>query len=140
MTASPEQLQLMLYDGAIRFSLQARDAITAGDIEAGHNLLTRAQRIVTEMENGLRHEVDPELCNRMAALYGFVFGKLVDANIHKDVEALDDALKILRLQRETWALLVDKVQKARSENGGELPSETPENQEPTEHDSISVEG
>lgn len=123
MTASPEQLQLMLYDGAIRFSLQARDALEKGAIEESHNLLTRVQRIVTEMESGLRHERAPELCQQMSALYAFVFSKLVDANIRKDIQALDDALKILRMQRETWAVLVDKVQKARADNSGQLPSD-----------------
>ena len=109
LTASPEQLQLMLYDGAIRFALQARDAIERKEIENSHNLLSRAQLIVREMENGLRHEVAPELCGRMASLYRFVFGKLVDANIHKDVQAIDDALKILRHQRETLSTRMAQV-------------------------------
>lgn len=115
LTAAPEQLQLMLYDGAIRFASQARDAIEAGQIEASYNLLTRAQRIVREMELGLRPEVAPQLCLQMASLYRFVFSKLVDANVHKDVQAVDDALKILRHQRETWAIVVQKVQQTRSE-------------------------
>ena len=43
MTASPEQLQLMLYDGCIRFALQARDAIEKKDYETSYEKLTRAQ-------------------------------------------------------------------------------------------------
>lgn len=113
MTATPEQLQLLLYDGAIRFISQARDAIEAGQIESSFNLLTRAQQIVREMESGLRPEVAPQLCAQMAALYGFVFSKLVDANVNRDVQAVDDALKILRHQRETWAIVVEKVQQIR---------------------------
>ncbi len=114
MTATPEQLQLMLYDGAIRFASQAREAIEKREIENSFNLLTRAQNIVQEMENGLRHEVAPEICGQMVSLYRFVFGKLVDANVNKDVQAVDDALKVLRHQRETWAILADKVQKAQT--------------------------
>ncbi len=137
MTAGPEQLQLMLYDGAIRFASQAREAIEKKEIENSFNLLTRAQNIVREMENGLRHEVSPELCSQMASLYRFVFGKLVDANVNKDVQAVDDALKVLRHQRETWAILADKVQKAQTT---ELPVMQQAEGVETPQDSISLEG
>ena len=137
MTAGPEQLQLMLYDGAIRFASQAREAIEKKEIENSFNLLTRAQNIVREMENGLRHEVSPELCSQMASLYRFVFGKLVDANVNKDVQAVDDALKVLRHQRETWAILADKIQKAQS---AESPVMQQAEGVETPQDSISLEG
>ena len=137
MTARPEQLQLMLYDGAIRFASQAREAIEKKEIENSFNLLTRAQNIVREMENGLRHEVAPEICAQMASLYRFVFSRLVDANVNKDVQAVDDALKVLRHQRETWAILADKIQKAQSDESPVMQQaegvETPQ-------DSISLEG
>lgn len=137
MTARPEQLQLMLYDGAIRFASQAREAIEKREIENSFNLLTRAQNIVREMENGLRHEVAPEICAQMASLYRFVFSRLVDANVNKDVQAVDDALKVLRHQRETWAILADKIQKAQSDESPVMQQaegvETPQ-------DSISLEG
>ena len=137
MTARPEQLQLMLYDGAIRFASQAREAIEKREIENSFNLLTRAQNIVREMESGLRHEVSPELCSQMASLYRFVFSKLVDANVNKDVQAVDDALKVLRHQRETWAILADKVQKAQT--AGSPVMQQAEGVE-TPQDSISLEG
>ena len=74
-----------------------------------YNLLTRTQNIVLEMQNGLRPEVDPVLCGRMAALYNFVYRRLVDANVNKDLEALNEALDVLEYQRETWALLLEKL-------------------------------
>ena len=137
MTARPEQLQLMLYDGAIRFASQAREAIEKREIENSFNLLTRAQNIVREMENGLRHEVAPEICAQMASLYRFVFSRLVDANVNKDVQAVDDALKVLRHQRETWAILADKIQKAQSD---ESPVMQQADGVETPQDSISLEG
>jgi len=109
MTATPEQLQLMLYDGAIRNALQARDAILRKDYEASYNKLTRAQHIILEMINGLNHDVNPELCGRMASIYNFLYRKLVDANVERDVKHIDDAMKVLRIERETWQLLVEKV-------------------------------
>lgn len=113
LTATPEQLQLMLYDGAIRFAKQGKDAILKKDYETSCDKLIRAQNIILEMQAGLNHEVNPELCDRVAAIYNFVFRKLIDANIHRDTQAIDDAVKILSLERETWQLLVDKVTRER---------------------------
>jgi flagellar protein FliS len=112
MTATPEQLQLMLYDGCIRFAQQGRDAIQQKDYETSYEKLTRAQNIILEMQNGLDYDVNRELCERVASIYGFLYRKLVDACVHRDVAAIDDALKILRMERETWQILVDKVNKA----------------------------
>jgi len=109
LTASPEQLQLMLYDGAIRFSTRGLEAIQAQDREAAFNALDRAQRIVLELSNGLRREVNPDLADQMSALYNFVFNKLVEANVNQDEQAIHDALRILRHQRETWVLLMEKL-------------------------------
>ena len=89
------------------------------------------------MEHGLRHEVAPEICGQMASLYRFVFSKLVDANVNKDVQAVDDALKVLRHQRETWAILADKIQKAQSD---ESPAMQHADGVETPQDSISLEG
>lgn len=113
LTATPEQLQLMLYDGAIRFAVQARDALERKDYETSCDRLTRAQHIILEMQNGLRYEVNRELCERVASLYNFVYRKLVDASTTREVSAIDDALRILRVERDTWKMLVDKVNKAR---------------------------
>jgi flagellar protein FliS len=109
MTATPEQLQLMLYDGAIRMALQARDAIERRDFETSFNKLSRAQSIVLEMQNGLNYEINRPLCERVAAIYNFIYRKLIDANVGRNVADIDDALKVLRVERETWQILVDKV-------------------------------
>lgn len=111
LTASPEQLQLMLYDGAIRYATRGLEAMHARDREAQFNALDRAQQIVLEMSNGLRSEVNPELAEQMGALYAFVYRRLVDGNINQDEQAIQDALRILRHQRETWVLLMDKIRK-----------------------------
>jgi flagellar protein FliS len=111
MTATPEQLQLMLYDGAIRFAVRGLEAIRAKDREAALLALERAQLIVLEMGNGIRREVNPELADRMGAIYSFVYRRLIDANVKQDEQALQDALRILRYERESWQLLVEKLQK-----------------------------
>ena len=111
MTASSEQLQLMLLDGAIRFATRGLEAIRDNNIEDTFNALERAQRIVIELSNGLRRENNPQLVDQMSALFGFVFRRLVEGNMQRDAQAVEDALKILRDQRETWAIIVDKLSK-----------------------------
>ncbi len=139
LTATPEQLQLMLYDGAIRFATQARDAIEAKDYEASFDKLSRAQSIITEMQNGLNYEVNQELCERVASIYNFVYNKLLEASIHRDVQAVDDAMRVLSIERETWQILVDKVNRARVVDSDVAPiSIEPQSDEPMT--SLSVEG
>ena len=113
MTASQEQLQLMLYDGAIRFATQGRDAVEKKEYEASYERLTRAQNIILEMLNGLNYDVNQELCERMASIYMFIYKKLLDANINHNTSDIDDALKVLQIERETWQMLVEKVNRVR---------------------------
>ena len=110
MTARPEQLTLMLFDGAIRFAQKGRQAILDKNFQHSFEALTRAEQITIELVNGLRPEVAPEICARQAALYLFIYQRLVLANLSRTVEPLDEALKILATLRETWLLLLDKLQ------------------------------
>jgi len=114
LTATPEQLQLMLYDGAIRFGEQARAALDDKKFEQSFELLSKAQRIIVELQCTLKHDVSPDLCGKLAALYNFVYRKLVDANIQHVVEPLDEALGILRYQRETWSMLLQQLAQSKA--------------------------
>ncbi len=109
MTAGPEQLHLMLLDGAIRFASRGVDAVTGGDIEGSFVAFERAQRIVIELSNGLRRETNPALVDQMSALYNFIYRRLVDANMNRDALAAEESLRILRHQRETWVMLIGKI-------------------------------
>lgn len=114
LTATPEQLQLMLYDGAIRFADAGRTAILKKDWEGTYLNCSRAQKIMTELSSGLRREVAPEMVGNLASLYNFIFRKLVEASLHHTVESIDEAIKLLRFQRETWAMLLDKLAKEKA--------------------------
>lgn len=126
MTASPEMLTLMLWDGAIRFSEQAKLAIQNKEIENSYNLLLRAQKIVLELHGTLKHDLNPSVSQKIAALYMFIYRKLVDTNLHKDVAALDDALKIMRMQRETWQMLINKLTEERVQQAAPTANENAE--------------
>ena len=140
MTAPPEQLQLMLLDGAIRFTLRGCEALEHDDIEGAFNGFERAQRIVLELNNGLRREVNPELVDQMAALYDFIFRRLIDANVHRDQQAAEDALRILRHQRETWAMLIEKLAKDSPGTAAAKPGDASTDSEDPGSSSLSLEG
>lgn len=115
LTATPEQLQLMLYDGAIRFATQGQEALRRKDFNTSYQKLQRAQKIIQEMQAGLRFDVNPELCERVAGLYRFMYHKLIEASFKRDPSLIDDVLKVLRMERETWRILVEKVNEVRGE-------------------------
>ena len=114
LTATPEQVQLMLYDGALRFAEQARPALLERRFDQSHDLLTHTQKIILELQCTLKHDVAPDLCGKLAALYNFVYRKLIDANTKHELSALDEALRILRYQRETWAMLLSQLSKSKA--------------------------
>lgn len=114
MTATPEQLQMMLYDGAIRFAEQARAALAAGDYEKSYAHISRVQKILTEMSCGLKRDVLPELCEKLASLYNYVYRRLIDASVQHEVAALDEAIELLKYQRETWSMLLDRLGKQKA--------------------------
>lgn len=132
MTAPPEQLQLMLFDGAIRFAERGKAALIERDYEASYEAIRRARRIVEELALGLRPEGNEELAGRLGQLYDFTFRRLVAANLDRDPSALDDALLILRHQRETWAMFLKKLET------DVVPAATPINAAPTERLSLSA--
>lgn len=101
----------MLYDGAIRFAEQGRIALAKRDFDASYNALTRAQKIVIELVSTLKHEAYPELCAKLSSLYNYAHRNLVEANVKHRVESVDEAVKVLRYQRETWAMLMDQLGK-----------------------------
>jgi flagellar protein FliS len=119
MTATPEQLHLMLYDGAIRFTKQGIEGIKTKKWEDAFNGLTRAQKIVLEMVNALNYDVDRELCARMAGLYNFIYRKLVEASVERDPGPAEEALGVIEYQRQTWVMVMDRL---RQERAGPAPA------------------
>jgi flagellar protein FliS len=114
MTATPEQLQLMLYDGAVRFAEQGRAALIEKQYEQSYNSIGRVQRILTELTCSLKRDVSPELCDRLRGLYTYAYKKLIEANTEHNVAALDEAIELLKYQRETWALLLEQIGKQKA--------------------------
>lgn len=106
-SATPEELTLMLYDGAIKFMNIGKYSIEDKDIERTHSSLMRAQDIINELNYSLN--MDYDISKEMRDLYDFVLSKLVDANIKKDIAAIDDALEIVRGMRDTWKEVMQQI-------------------------------
>ena len=113
LTASPEELRLMLYEGVIRFCHQAKKAMEDKDIEAKHNSLMRAQKIVLELSTSLKPDEAPELCEKLNALYVYIYRLLVDANMEDNTSAIDEALELMEYEKQTWQMLMEKIGEGR---------------------------
>lgn len=125
LTASPEELRLMLYDGAIKFSRQALDAIGKHDWEGMYNALIRTQKIVLELSSSLKHEHEPDLCSKLAALYMFIYRRLVDANLERDPSPVQECIQLLEHERETWVMVMKRLNDERNGTAPARPAPAP---------------
>lgn len=113
LSASPEELLIMLLDGAIGFAQQGRQKMQEGDLAAAHEFLIKAQRIAMELLSALRRDLLPEeLYRRLGGLYLFVYRRLVEANIRKKPELIGESLQILGHLKETFARAIEKNRQA----------------------------
>lgn len=99
-TAPPDQLLLMLYDGAIRFVEQAKSEMGAGQNPG--QAIGRAQEIMLELSSSLS-ESQNELTQHLDQLYHYFVQRLFHAQFYRDAGALDEVVGHLRLLREAWA-------------------------------------
>ena len=99
-TASPAELTLMLYDGAIKFCNIAMGAIENGDVAKAHTNIVKAENIITEFRSTLDFKYP--VAQDFERVYDWIYRRLVEANMHKDAEVLEDATRLIREMRDTW--------------------------------------
>lgn len=140
LTASPAELRMLLIEGAIRFAHQAREGLIEKNYEKSFEGFSQSKAILMELINALRPEVDKSLCDKLAALYTFMFRRLIDANLEKDVTIVDEVIRLLNYERETWAMLLEKL--ADEKKSGAAPAFAAAQIEPgqRQYSSLSVEG
>ncbi|MBL9091870.1 MAG: flagellar protein FliS [Planctomycetaceae bacterium] len=105
MTASPERLQLMLLEAALRSARKAEEFLAAGTPVPASAELANAEAIMTELVSSLRKELAPTLVAQVSAVYGFVLQSLCDAHLTDDVAKVRDAVRVLEVETETWRLV-----------------------------------
>ena len=102
MTATPQKLQLMLIETAIRSVERGRKQWQEGGDDKACEALIHAQEVVGHLLGSINRDVDPGLAAKVASVYLFVFRSLMEANYDRDEKKLADALRILKMERETW--------------------------------------
>ncbi len=118
-TVSREKLHLMLIEAALRLAEQALRQRRAGREEEAFGFVLRAREIVNELICGIKHDGADELTHRVAAIYVFVFRRLVDAGYPRQEKPLAEAVRILEIERETWRKV---CQAPAGASGAKLPS------------------
>jgi len=100
-TATPEELTLMLYNGLVKFLMQAQSAIDAKNIEKANNAILKAQAIIVEFRTTL--DMNFEVSQNLELLYDYMYRQLTQANIKKDNTIVEEVLGMAKELRDTWA-------------------------------------
>ena len=112
MTSSPEQLTLLLYNGALRFLNESISALEQGNIQKAHNSNMRVQDIVREFVITL--DMSYEISKNWAQLYEYTEYCLIQGNIKKDVKLLQQAKDVLQELRDAWVGAMKETHVARA--------------------------
>ncbi len=106
MTASKAELTLMLYEGAIKFCNIAIAAVEEHDVEKAHTNIVKVERIIEEFQSTLNYKYP--VAKDFNNVYEYLHKQLMQANIKKDKEILEEVLKHLRTMRDTWKEVMRK--------------------------------
>jgi len=121
-TMGPERLITLLYEGIFQDLGRAEQDIGDGNIAGRARAVNRALAIVAELKHSLDHPTAPELCNRLAALYDYVSGELLQVHLDGEVRHLERTRRVLTPLYEAWRAIPDgTAQEARSRRGAGGP-------------------
>ena len=107
LTASPAELTLLLYEGAIKFCNIAIIGLEQNDMEKVHNNIIKVENIIEEFQATLNHKYS--VAEDFDKIYKYIYNLLFEANIKKDKELLEQALNELRGMRDTWKEVMAKA-------------------------------
>ncbi len=118
LSASKEQVMLMLYEGAIRFTKTAILAAQENNIsERGKNIL-KAYDIILEFQASLNHNVAGDLPKQLDQLYNYLLDQYSKANMTGNIEALQSCVKVLENLYDGWNQVINKTKNENDQNGG----------------------
>lgn len=106
-TASKEQILIMLYDGAIRFARQAKDAIDENDMATKGKYIGKSMAIISEFSTSLDHEIGGDMAKDLDALYAYMLKELSNANVENDKSKIEIVITLLKDLRATWAEAIE---------------------------------
>lgn len=103
-TASPKQLVVLLYEGAVKFIRLAELAIDKNDLAKANTNILKTQDIITELTVSLNHQDGQNtIASELHALYSYMMNQLIQANLTKDKQKLVEIRQLLSELRNTWA-------------------------------------
>jgi flagellar protein FliS len=105
LSAQPEQLIVMLYDGARRFLGQAAIAMGDGQVELAHRKLRRTEDILLHLREVLDMEQGGEIATRLQSIYVFCQSYLLKARLDRDPAKIDRVSAMLGELRDAWATI-----------------------------------
>ena len=111
-TATPAELTLMLYEGAIKFGNIAIKAIEEGDIQKAHTNIMKVQRIITEFRNTLDFKYP--VAKDFDRVYEYLERRLVEANVSKDKEIMEEVVMHIRSMRDNWKEVMKRAKQPQS--------------------------
>ena len=111
LTASPAELTLMLYEGAIKFCNIAIMGIEQNDIQKAHTNIRKVERIIAEFRSTLDRKY--AVAEDFDRVYVYLLQRLLEANIKKDKAILEEVNMHLRSMRDNWK----EVMRINKENG-----------------------
>ena len=107
-TATPQKVHLLLVEAAIKNIHRTKKAWEEERFEAGFESLSQAQDIVSHLLGSVDKESNPDLAGKIASIYLFIFRCLAEGGMSHDPEKLNDALRVLDSERETWRQVCEK--------------------------------
>ncbi len=102
-TASPAQLVLMLYDGAIRFCTIALDSMSIGNLSEQNEYLIKAQRILGELISSINRDAGGQIAENLTCIYAFILEQLVTANLYDRADLVNECISLLESLRDGWS-------------------------------------
>lgn len=107
-TANKGKLLIMLYQGAIKFMRLAKTYIRDNNISEANENLIKAQNIVNELNATLDQERGGEIARNLSSLYNFMNRRLIEANIKKEIEPIEEVEEIMMGLLESWEEIINK--------------------------------
>ncbi len=117
-TASPGELTLMLYNGCLKFIVQAKKAIADKNIEAKNTNIQKAQNIIRELMVTLN--MDQEVSQNMMSLYDYMNRQLIEANLKGDIAVLEEVEGLVTEFRDTWKEVIQVNRQKQFSQAGQI--------------------
>lgn len=107
-TANPGRLLLLLYEGALKNLRLAKEGIEKKNIKQAHKSLIKSQNIILQLNDDLNMEVGGEIAQNLRSLYLYMYKRLVEANVQKNADIVQEVINLLSELKEGWDTIINK--------------------------------